>query len=74
MTAVTPTHLFRTLLAAGAPFSGGAAGDLTSLAAVKGELNITTTASDAWLASAISARSRAVTRYLNRDIPVQTYE
>ena len=61
-----------TLVAATAQF-GGQPLDLIDLSSVKTELDITATATDAWLASVITRRSAAIHRFCKRVLLLQTY-
>ncbi len=64
--------IITTLVTAAAIPSGGARYDLTSLAAVKTELNITTGTNDAYFKGLISRASAAAASFCNRVFPVET--
>ena len=55
-------------------YPGGNAVDLISLDEVKLELQIATTADDAWLSKQITRASTAILQYVNRPIVPQTYQ
>jgi hypothetical protein len=61
-----------TLVTAASAPSGGARYDLTSLASVKTELNITSGTDDAFFKGLISRASAAAASYCNRVFPVET--
>ena len=65
MTAVNPVYILTTLKMA-------ASADLCSIDDVKLELNITSSASDTWLAKAVTAQSRLVANHCRRDFVLQT--
>lgn len=54
-------------------FAGGKVGDLVSLASVKEELDLETSASDTWLRKVISRASTTVSAYCNRNFYPQTW-
>lgn len=64
--------IIATLVTAATAPSGGQVYDLTTLAAVKTELSITSGADDAFFKSLISRASAAAANYCNRVFPVET--
>ena len=69
------TQIATTLIPATASlFAGGQVGDLVALADVKQEIDLTTTANDAWPKKVISRASSAAANYCNRNFYPQTWQ
>lgn len=71
---MAPTIITTTPVKASPLFDGGQPLDLINLSDFKLELNITSSADDAWLRKAITRASRAISRYCNTTFPLQTYQ